>query len=314
MKTGVKELRKFAWADSTRKTREYQWRKYINYCDRVSSTPLPFNSEIVCTFLLHLALQGLKYSTINNEVSALILFGKLNDSPYDLRSDFDVHLTLKALRRILGDCAEAKDELFPSELLKIRAQVNMDVPHELVVWTGILFLYRSLLRKSHVFSGEFDFHLLKRSEVQITEYGLLVTVNRSKTIQFAERKSQIPICYVGGPLCIVTLLKDFISRHPTPMNSPLLSRMCDDELIIPRYDRALLCLKRWGARAGLKKELGMHSLRRGAATMMSMAGFALEDIKDRGDWRSTAVLRYLAYPLPRKIDIDRKVVKLLKTF
>lgn len=309
----MKELRKFAWADSTRKTREYQWRKYITYCDRVKVEPLPFNSEIVCTFMLHLALHGLKYTTINNELSALILLGKLNDSPCDLRGEIDVRLTLKALRRILGDMSEAKAELFPNELLKIRDQVNMDVPHELSVWTGILFLYRSLLRKCHVFAGEFDINMLKRSEVEITDYGLLVSVKRSKTIQFAERKTLIPICYVGGPLCIVTLLKGFMRQYPSPPDSPLLSRVSDGQMITPSYSRALLCLKRWAARAGLKKDLGMHSLRRGAATMMSMAGFALEHIKDRGDWRSTAVLRYLAYPLSRKIDIDNKIAKLLST-
>lgn len=314
LKAGVKELRKFAWANSTMKTREYQWKKYFAYCERVDVNPIPIDPEIICTFLLHLALQGLKYSTINNEVSALVLLGKLNDSPCDLHGDFNVHLTLKALRRILGDHTDAKDELFPSELLKIKEQVNMDVPHELTVWTGILFLYRSLLRKGHIFSGEFDINLLKRREVEVTVYGLLVSVNRSKTIQFSERNVLIPICYVGGPLCIVTLLKEYMTLYPAPADSPLLTRRVEGEVVIPSYSRALLCLKRWGAPAGIKKDLGLHSLRRGAATMMSMAGLALEDIKDRGDCRSTAVLRYLAYPLSRKINIDYKIAKLLNTF
>lgn len=286
--------------DSTRRTREYQWKKYISYCDHVSVKPIPLDPDVVCTFLLHLALQDLKYSTINNEVSALILFDKLKDSPFDLCGDFDVHLTLKTLRRVLGDSVNAKDELFPCELQKIKEQVNMDVPPELSVWTGILFLYRSLLHKGHIFSGEFDTNLLKRSEVEFTDYGLLISVNPSKTIQFSERKVLIPVCYVGGPLCFVTLLRQYISLHPAPSDSPLLSRKVDGALLQPSYSRALLCLKRWGAQAGLKKDLGIHSLRRGAATMMSMAGFALEDIKDRGDWRSTAVLRYLAYLSPER--------------
>lgn len=165
--------------------------------------------------------------------------------------------------------------------------------------------------KRHVFTGEFNINLLKRSDVVSTEYGLLVTVSHSNTIQYNERKFQIPICRVGGPLCIVTLLREFIEQYPAPANSPLLSQISDGRLVTLSYGRALLCLKRWGAQAGLKKDLGMHSLRRGAATMMSMAGFALEDIKDRGDWRSTAVLRYLAYPLSRKIDIDKKIAKIL---
>lgn len=314
LKSGVKELRKFAWADSTRRTREYQWRKYLNYCDRISVHPLPLDTEIICTFLLHLALQGLKYSTINNEVSALILYGKIHDTPCDLRADFDVHLTLKALRRLLGDSAIAKEELFPSELLLIKQQVNMDVPTEMMIWTGVLFLYRSLLRKGHVFSGEFDGNLLRRSEIEFTDYGLLISVYRSKTIQFQERRLQIPVCYVGGPLCIVSLLHHYFVTYPMPTDSPLLSRMVEGKVVVPSYSQALRCLKRWSLHAGIKKDIGMHSLRRGAATMMAMAGFALEDIKDRGDWRSLSVLRYLSYPLSRKITIDKKIVKLLHSF
>lgn len=313
MKRGVKELRKFAWADSTRKTRDSQWRKYLCYCERVAVTPLPLDMDIVSTFLLHMALQGLKYSTINNQVSALILFAKLNDSWCDLRSDFNLQLTLKALRRIIGDSSESKDELFPIELLKIFDQVNLKMDNELCIWTGILFLYRSLLRKGHVFSGEFNENLLKRSEVQFTDYGLLVTVSRSKTIQCSERTVQIPVCRVIGPFCIVSLLERFVSHFPVPSDSPLLSRIVDDKLVLVSYSTALSSLKRWGMTAGIQKDLGMHSLRRGAATVMSMAGFNLEDIKDRGDWRSIAVLRYLAYPLRRKIAIDQKISELLNS-
>lgn len=77
-------------------------------------------------FLLHLALQGLSYSTINNEVSALMMFTKLHGCPVDFRSDFGVKLTLKALRRLLGDYNRSKDELYPADLYKIFAQVDRD--------------------------------------------------------------------------------------------------------------------------------------------------------------------------------------------
>lgn len=100
--------------------------------------PLPIDYEIICTFLLHLALNGLKYSTINNELSALVLFAKLNNADCAIREDFNVHLTPKALRRILGDSAESKDELFPTELVKIANQVDLSNPEEFTIWTGVL--------------------------------------------------------------------------------------------------------------------------------------------------------------------------------
>lgn len=178
----------------------------------------------------------------------------------DLRSDFDVKLTLKALRRILGDTANAKDELYPRELLKIRDQVNMDVPHELSIWTGILFFYRSLLRKGHVFSEEFDTNLIKRSELEFTDYGLLITVNRSKTIQYAERSFLIPIRHVGGPLCIVRLMREYFLQFPASSESQLPSRICDGKLTLPSYGRALMCTKRWGTQAELSKDLDRDAL------------------------------------------------------
>lgn len=175
---------------------------------------------------------------------------KLHDTPSDLRNDFDVHLTL---HQLLGDSALGKDELFPSELMQIGLQVNFDVPTELGIWTGIVFLYRSLLRKSHVFSGEFDNHMLKRADIEITEYGLLVSVTSSKTIQCAERKVLIPICHVNGPLCAVSLIVKYFDMYQVPSDSPLLSRIIDGKLELVSYSRALMTLKRWGIRAGVKK-------------------------------------------------------------
>lgn len=185
--------------------------------------PLPLDNELICSFLLHLALNGLKYSTINNEVSALVLLAKLNNIDCSLREDFNVHLTLKALRRIIGDAAESKDELFPNELIRIFNQVDPSNSFEFTVWTGILFLYRSLLRKGHVFAGEFDVNLLKRSEVKFTDYGLLISVSRSKTIQCSERTLLIPVTQVSGPLCIVSLLSRFIVQYPVSHELPLLA-------------------------------------------------------------------------------------------
>lgn len=59
------------------------------------------------------------------------------------------------------------------------------------VWLVIIFLYRTMLRKSHIFSGEFDDNLLMRSELEFCDWGLLVKVNRSKTIQYKEQEERL---------------------------------------------------------------------------------------------------------------------------
>lgn len=64
-------------------------------------------------FLLHLAIQGLAFTSINNQVSALVGFAKFYRQPIDIRGDYEMQLTLKSLKRILGEAQRKKEELFP---------------------------------------------------------------------------------------------------------------------------------------------------------------------------------------------------------
>lgn len=267
--------------------------------------------EYVNLFLVHLALSGLAYSTINNQVSALVTFAKLHDQSIDIRGNYETVLTLKALRRVLGDTTTQKDAIFPQDLISMSKFVSSEDFLQISIWTGVLFLYRAMLRKCHIFVGEFNEHLLKRSDVQFTPFGMVVHVPSTKTIQFKERALELPVCKGGGKLCIVSLLKWYFDRYPTTMNSPILSQFVGKELVTVPYTKALLKLKKWGEKASVGKNLGTHSMRRGAATLMSLGGMPLEDIKDRGDWRSDTFYQYISYPLDRKVCVEQKIVNML---
>lgn len=109
----------------------------------VRANPLPLDYDIILLFLVHLAISGLSYGTINNEVSSLITFGKLWGSPLDLHSDFGVKLTLQA-----------------SDLKLMYQYVCKNDFYEWSTWVGLVFLYRTLLRKCHVFPAQFNDSLL----------------------------------------------------------------------------------------------------------------------------------------------------------
>lgn len=266
---------------------------------------------MISLFLLHLAIQGLSYSTINNEVSALVTFAKIYRQPIDLRSDFELSLTLKSLRPLLGDKPRRKQELFPSDLVNIHTVIDWSKFMEESAWIGILFLYRMMLRKSHIFVGEFNQNLLKRRDVVFEDWGLIVYVNHTKTIQYQQRMLEIPIHKGGGTLCLVSQLWNYFRKYPMPPNEPILSRFYAGRVQLVDCRSSLTLLKRWARICKIDKDLGMHSLRRGTATLMSLAGMQLSDIKDRGDWHSTAVLQYLSYPIGRKINIDRQIVQFI---
>lgn len=270
--------------------------------------------ENICLFLVHLAFCGLTFNTINNQVSALVILAKLQGQHIDIRNDFEVSLTLKALKRILGDSATQKDAVFPSDLLAMSKMVDSRNFTQISTWIGIIFLYRTMLRKCHIFADEFNDHLLIRSDIEFTDYGMTVRVSSSKTIQYKERSLLLPVCQGGGKLCIVSLLKWYMHQYPTTSNCPILSCFKDGELVKVNYSKALTLLKDWGKRANVGKNLGMHSMRRGAATLMSLGGMPLEDIKDRGDWKTDVFYKYIAYPMQRKVCVEQKIVHMLNNF
>lgn len=283
----------------------------IYFCLLIERTPVPLNVDVIAMFLLHLAIQGLAYTSINNEVSAIITFGKLHGSHVDVRGDFGVKLTLIALRRILGDSPTPRDELLPADLIAMYGYVNKQDFFDWSTWVGVVFLYRTMLRKGHLFPGEFNHNLLTRSDIKFTDFGLVVRITKSKTIQFKQRLVEVPVCTGGGLLCLVSLLKDYFSRFPTMPHAPILSNFFWGRTMAVAYPRALKILQSWGRLAGIRKLIGMHSLRRGSATLMSLGGIAIHDIQNRGDWKSSTVLQYQSYPMSQKVSIDQKIVRLL---
>ena len=74
-----------------------------------------------------------------------------------------------------------------------------------------------------------------------------------------------------------------------------------------RYLKALL------GKSGCDTEhVGLHSLKRAGASIMHSVGLPLEDIRQTGDWKSLAVLIYLAGPLQGHIDVDTRVTASLQ--
>lgn len=129
----------------------------------------------------------------------------------------------------------------------------------------------------------------------------MVTISSSKTIQFGEWKFESPVYECGGHLCAVDCLRSFWSCYLAPKGSSILSDGTGKPIL---YSDALRLLKSCCVMAGIKKNVGMHSLRCGMATHMKNLGYSLLDIRAAGDWQSLSVLRYLSTSVEGKRDID----------
>ena len=264
--------------------------------------------QTVCRFLVSVG-DLLTFSTINNYVSALNSLGKFTNNDFDLRKDYGIILLLRGFKRIKGDISKPKDPISPNDLKKIFSFVDMSDAQQSLIWLIILLAFRSLLRKSHFVStsDEDHEHLLRKRDISFFPWGCKVTVNSSKTIQFHERSFEIPIYYANHPLCAAKLLKNFLSASSKRDSDFLFTSMRNGKETPVYYSVALNWLKTWSSLAGLEKDIGFHSLRRGAASHMNNLNIPLISIQKAGDWQSLCVLDYLSIDFEQKQKVEELV-------
>lgn len=201
----MESVKEEAFSANTNKTRRSQWAKYRQFTEKWGLDYIPVTPLNACRFMYESAGQ-LCYTSINNYLSGLNVLSKLNGGE-DLRKDFGVSLMLKGLQRILGSEVKPKEPLLQCDLVRIFQEVNLADQVELSVWVGVVFCFRSLLRKCHLFpTKDNSDHLLCRHNVQEFDWGLLVVVPTSKTNQFKQWNFESPLVRGRGDLCIVTLL------------------------------------------------------------------------------------------------------------
>ena len=297
-----------AFAPNTLKTRRSQWNQFYKFCSDYELKPFPVTPQNVCRFLVAVG-DTLTYSTLNNYVSALNSLAKYYDGDSDLRKDYGVLLLLRGFKRIKGDSAKQKDPLSPTDLKKISCFVNFSDRSQFTVWLIIVLAFRTLLRKSHFVSTSEDDqeHLLRCGDVSFHSWGCKLTINSSKTIQFHERSFEIPVCFAKEPLCAASLLKTYLMGSNKSDSDYLFTTKCNGKDLPVRYSTALDCLKSWCYLAALNKDIGFHSLRRGAASFMHSLSIPLVSIQKAGDWQSLCVLHYLSIDFEQKKDIERVV-------
>ena len=292
-----------AFAPSTRRTRQSQWNQYFKFCERVDLEPYPVTPKNVCRFLVQVS-DSVSYVTLNNYVSALNTLSKLHKDYLDLRQDYGLTLVLRGLKRIKGDCSEPMDPLFPEDLKLCFLQVNWQDPEERIIWIIVLLAFRTLLRKSHFVVDRDETHLLRVGDLSFTDDGCVINITSSKTIQFKERCYKIPVNYAKTPLCVVTLLKDYLRENPKSDTDFLFTTFSDGSFSPIKYSRALKTLQHWSIAAKIPKKVGFHSLRRGCASYMHRLRLPLVSIQQAGDWQSLCVLKYLSCDFYDKQQIE----------
>ena len=290
-------------AESSMSTRRSQWKHYFKFCHEFDQVPLPASLETVLLYLAFMA-DRFKYVTIINYLSALWVLHKLSGFSHVDPKSFEIHVTLRGIRRTLGDATKQARPISVDELLKIYYILDLSVTEDLAFWCALLLCFRGLLRKSNVVEERLAV-LVK--DVSFFPWGVLLAVRRTKTISFKERVLELPFAWItDSPFCVATYLYRLISCLGLSPSAQLITYRSQHRLVRGTY--SWLCNRIRKSVSQLRLEsFTTHSLRRGGASAMADAGFSLIDIKNLGDWSSLSVLYYLTKTPQSKLDLDRRV-------
>lgn len=211
-------IRALCWADSTWLARKSQWKRFLTFCSTYDLEPTPASIDTICCYITYLSSQ-VCYSSICNYISSVWSLHDFVDSTSPARGSFLVKYTLRGAKRLLGDTTLSADPLLPKDLMLIYRSLDRKNLKDLVFWTALTLAYRCLLRKSHY---TYSTHMLRRQDVEFTDYGACITLRSSKTLQYKERLITIPV--VAAPnsaLCPVHWLQLYFKKCIADPSAPL---------------------------------------------------------------------------------------------
>lgn len=284
-----------------------QIRKYFDFVEDFAENraPLPCSSERVALYASWLA-RTLKYRSVLNYLSGLNFFLRQNGADAIRYDDFIIDATLKGIRREKGDTPRQAAPMLPGMLLRVFALLTLNSGH--VSWrAAMLCSFRALLRKSQVTDSD---SALRRGDFRFFDWGMIIKIRRSKTIQFGERVLEIPVARCPNrALCAVYWTLRHFRELPADSTELAFRIPGPGGGSTPMtYTAYQGMLKLFSNQAGLGEYyFTSHSLRRGGCTYLAMAGATIEEIKVRGDWASDTVYAYLKTPLQTRILNDVRV-------
>ena len=236
----------YAWSTNTLATRNSQWKKFILFCSSNGLQPLPADHKTVSRFLVWIA-RASKYSTVNNYLSAISVLHRYYGFEADFRESFLIKLVLQGLKRKLGCNVTHKLPFSVDQLHSMYGVFDHSDRLMLALWAVMIFCFRTLLRKSNVLpdaAGKLH-HVVKRSDIEFLEWGMLVHVRSTKTLQFNEYVLDIPVHYITDrSFCVDSMVKKHFQEFPAPPDSPLFLRTSVQGLVPVLYGDLLMFIKK----------------------------------------------------------------------
>lgn len=219
----------------------------------------------------------------------------------------------KGIRRELGTPPAQKLPITCEILVGIFEKLNFHRNKDIAFWCACVLGFFGFLRKATLLpKNQKDPTadcLLRKDLRMVNREHLELHVRKTKTIQFGQRLLIIPYYPVhGSVLCPLSAVKSMLKRAPYHPELPLFLYKENKE--IKWYSHATfttqlkMILKTMGFNP---KDYSCHSFRRGGASFAFGQDMSILDIKQRGDWASNAVEKYIHLD---KVHLNRVAQKL----
>lgn len=155
-------------------------------------------------------------------------------------------------------------------------------------------------------------HTLTRNDVKIENWVVTLSIRSTKTRKRGEGVVLIPLVKSNvTQLCPVYWINLVLHRYPMGPDSPLLSSRKLPKLTYNLFSRVFSSLR---SIARVKGNFSSHSLRRGGASFMANHGMGVQEIMDKGLWKSNAVQDYILPSLQSCKRVDKKFSSFLSCF
>lgn len=280
-------------------------RYYLDFCSRFDLRALDPEEMTVCLYVTQLA-STCSYRTIKQYLNGIRVMHLEAGLTNPLPSFFNLERTLRGIKRVKGDVQpNRKLAVTPDILAKIIRRLDLFSPTNLAFVAAMLVAFFGFLRKANVCPvkdngnpaedlspvcrGDFEF----ASDLSV----VWLHLRKTKTIQFGQRTLRVPLPHIPGSiLCPVTALRRLFGAVAAPPEAYAFSYSVQGRLttlthrvFVARFKSDLLSV-------GLdSSQYAGHSFRRGGATFAFQCGAPAAQIKEQGDWKSSAYLLYLEF-------------------
>ena len=276
-------------------------------------TPVPATQLTLLSYVTFLS-RTLKPTSISNYINIIRLLHLDAGLDNPLANNFELTNLRRGIARELGSPPKQMLPITCELLYTIKGMLNFNQSCDIAFWAACIlgffvFLRKAtLLPKSPCYPGSDcllrkDLHILDGSSLELR-------IRKTKTIQKGERLLILPYCACPtSPLCPMKSVLDLLSVTRMNPDTPLFSYKAAHVLSWWTHASFVARLRQLLTSAGLdSSSYSGHSFRRGGATMVFKLGLSILQIKQRGDWRSSAVESYIDLDGTQKIDIGKSLI------